>query len=1370
MQEVEFDIKELTKSQLMIWLGQKLLPHSPMYNMAISFRWENLSVDRFRAAFQQLVEQSDAMRTVFVEDGGIPKQKLLAQFPYQVEIIDISSSSDIENELEIIEKERSELVFDMGACLFDAVLIKVSAVDYVWYFNQHHLIIDAWGVTVQFKYLAQFYISNSEQIGTKVPTYAQYIDAIPASKETKPYKNALCYWEERLSTLPQPPTFYGKRNIEQKSQSERILVKLDPSQTLALNKFIEEKEIKGWTPHLTLFNVYATVLFSLIYRITDQENVSIGTPAHNRTTTDLKNTPGLFIELFPILARIHADHSFLDLYKNVQIGTNEFLLYGVPHSSTPETSRSFNVVLNYINASFENFNDITVQTKWIHSGHADPSHHLRLQVYDFDGQGQTLLGFDMNTSIFSESQRKEIPEIFNTLLDNFIADRYQAIRRPSIIAKGIQTKKASLTSEFTNTISSLQNNLSSSDALIMDEVVMSYKTLNEHVNQLANYLNNNGVVKGDRIAILLERSPEFIICVLAILRLGATFIPIPVNQPQGRIMGILDNANPRLCLTKSGYKAGSAKVIHLDKESAFISNMSKEIQAVEIHANDLAYIMYTSGSTGLPKGVKISHRALNHYLNSASTLYKADANTIMPLFTSVGFDLTITSVFLPLINGGAINIYQEPEEGPDLAILDVIKDNKVNCIKLTPSHIKMIDETHLKNSILRTVIVGGENFEVTVAKFLHNAIGNGVKIYNEYGPTEFTVGCMVHQYVKEDEEKVSVPIGKAFPETTLHILDEYLNRVQSGSAGELYLEGKGMASGYLNDEELTASVFIQHPTNTSISLYKTGDIVSRGDDGVISYHGRKDQQVKIRGRRIELSEIESALNGLPAIQQVCVDLKSRVIHYRKEVQNCIKCGLPSNYPDATFDQKGTCNYCLEFENYQQKVEQYFRSPEDLKNLLFSVDSAEKGKYDCLTLLSGGKDSTYVLAKLKEMGLNILAFTLDNGYISKGAMDNVDRIVKSLGVDHVYGTTEAMDAIFVDSLETHCNVCDGCFKTIYTLSAQIAIEKKIPFIITGLSRGQFFETRLTEELFRTEDLDGAKIDQAILDARKAYHQVDDAVKQLMDTSIFDDPETFEKVRFVDFYRYTDVPLSEMLSFLDEQLSWVRPADTGRSTNCLINQAGIYVHKKERGYSNYAFPYSWDVRVGHKTRDASLEEINEVINEEEVHRILNEIGYTGQRKKNQKEEQLIAYYSGSKELSTQEIKRQLSNKLPDYMIPVQYVHVDAFRLTINGKIDKSALPLAPPIRPDLEEEYIAPDSEFEIIVHDIWSDVLGIENIGVHDQLLDIGGDSLSAIRIIARINDELDLELSIRSIFDHTTIHGFAIFLESKIKTLLEEMG
>ena len=341
------------------------------------------------------------------------------------------------------------------------------------------------------------------------------------------------------------------------------------------------------------------------------------------------------------------------------------------------------------------------------------------------------------------------------------------------------------------------------------------------------------------------------------------------------------------------------------------------------------------------------------------------------------------------------------------------------------------------------------------------------------------------------------------------------------------------------------------------------------------------------------------------------------------------------------------------------------------------------------------------------------------------------------------------------------MCNGCFKTIYTLSTKLALEKQIPFIVTGLSRGQFFETRLTEELFWNK-VDISEIDQTILEARKAYHRTTDAVSRLIGTRMFQQDETFEKVQFVDFYRYSDVSLEEMMAYLDAKLPWVRPTDTGRSTNCLINKVGIYTHKKKLGYNNYAFPYSWDVRVGHKTREEALEEINEEIDESEVKQIMSEIGYNDA----DNEETLVMHYAADEDIPKSSLTAYLQKHLPDYMIPVTFIRWEDLPLTPNGKIDKKALIEFTSKHTSSERKIVKPSTEIEERIAEIWSEVLGRSPIGVTDNLLELGGQSLDAIRIIARLNESLYLNFPINAIFEDENIRNLSRRVENYIRTQL----
>jgi acyl carrier protein len=359
----------------------------------------------------------------------------------------------------------------------------------------------------------------------------------------------------------------------------------------------------------------------------------------------------------------------------------------------------------------------------------------------------------------------------------------------------------------------------------------------------------------------------------------------------------------------------------------------------------------------------------------------------------------------------------------------------------------------------------------------------------------------------------------------------------------------------------------------------------------------------------------------------------------------------------------------------------------------------------------------------------------------------------------------MQAIFADSLARHSNVCQGCFKTIYTLGLKEARERGIRYIVTGLSRGQFFETRLTEELFASDRVDVEAIDEAILEARKTYHRADDAVTRSVGTGLFRDDTIFEEVQFVDFYRYCDVGLDEMMAYLAERVPWVRPADTGRSTNCLINDVGIYVHKKERGYHNYALPYSWDVRMGHKTRDAALDELDDDIDPASVARILDEVGYAmPEAGPGPGRARLVAYYVAGQKLNTSALgtsalRTHLAQKLPDALVPAAFVRLDALPMTPNGKVDRAALPAPDAQRPDLEVPFEAPASPTEVQVAAIWSGVLKVQRIGRYDNFLDLGGNSLLAIQVVSRMSQAFQIDVPLRSAFEAPTVATSAALVE-----------
>ncbi len=1372
----------LTQSQFLLWTGQQFNPNTPLYNVPYAFEVSGvIDITIFNRAFQELIFTTDALRTIFETYEGTPQQRILPAYTYELPLIDFSTST--KQDIDQWIQEQSECLFDFSKPLFNTAILKIDTKRYIWFLNVHHLITDAQSSTLLFEKMSEYY--SALKNNTPIPnddhrfSYAKYIDYEIKQRNDSAQTFISDYWKSKVKEITETPVLYGNKKKQSTTLSSRVSISLGKTRSEQLREIAKHPEVRLWTTQMSLFSIFTTLVLILVYRISGQKKIAIGAPIHNRTTPVFKKTVGLFVELFPLIDELSEEDTFYSVLQRVKTEGNSYLKYATTGMSSAETSRSFTTVLNYIHATFPDFDGQPATSTWIHPNHCDPAHHLRCHVYDMDATGVFDIVFDLNQDIFPNTIRQYVPQHFLMVLDAFLTDMSMPIGQPSLVTPeeitaitvpAVSESKASTFTSILDGFEAAVRNYPNSVALQYNKTTLTYTQLNTKVNQLAHYLHEQDLGVYPRIALYLYRSPEYIISILAIMKIGGTFIPIASNQPIARIGFMVNNSDCALLLTEghlqNKLKDISIPVIDLIGIPSIWNTQHDAYSAKPFDATALAYLLYTSGSTGNPKGVLISNKALSNYILWAQTHYNIDHTAIFPLCTSISFDLTITATFLPLISGGTLIVYREPSFGPDISILQVLGEGRVNTIKLTPSHLTLFQDRNTIPSAIRTMIIGGEDFKTHLAKSIQLAFGNEVTIYNEYGPTETTVGCIVSTYNSSKHQQASVPIGRPITGMYAYVLDDFLNIVPQGVIGALYLSGDGLANGYAKLPELTNHKFIANPFVPGTKMYQTGDLVRLNTDGDFEYFGRIDEQVKLRGYRIELSDIESNIIEYPEVDNCAVVLiKDQEFIPETEVINCTKCGLPSNYPNVDFDALGVCHLCNAFKGYKHKAERYFKTESELKRIL-TTPRDHPGTYDCLSLLSGGKDSTYILARLVGMGLKVLAFTLDNGYISEQAKANINRVVKTLRVDHIYGSTAHMNAIFVDSLQRHKNVCDGCFKTIYTLSTKVAFEKQIPFIVTGLSRGQFFETRLTEELFRDEDLDITKIDDTILAARKLYHKESDAVKELLDVSLFEDNTVFETVQFIDFYRYCDVSLEDMLHFLEKQVNWVRPTDTGRSTNCLINQVGIYVHKKQNGYSNYSFPYSWDVRLGHKTRQESLDEINEIINETEVKRIMNEIGYLDTDYSWKTQEQLVGYYTGKSPIPTKDLKVFMAKKVPPYMMPSIFKYIDEIPLTANGKVDKKTLQSLNAVQLNMDTIFTAPRNEIESLVADIWKEVLLIKKVGVFDDFIALGGHSLAAIRVTSRINEALEMDIPLNKIFDLPTISQYAEHIEQIMMELL----
>jgi hypothetical protein len=378
------------------------------------------------------------------------------------------------------------------------------------------------------------------------------------------------------------------------------------------------------------------------------------------------------------------------------------------------------------------------------------------------------------------------------------------------------------------------------------------------------------------------------------------------------------------------------------------------------------------------------------------------------------------------------------------------------------------------------------------------------------------------------------------------------------------------------------------------------------------------------------------------------------------VATCGRCGMAAAHPDAALDEMGVCRPCRLYQEHGPDIDAYFGTVDDFDRLVRDRTGETAAEYDCLLLFSGGKDSTYVLHQLVRLGLRVVTFTFDNGFISAAAMRNVRTIADALGVEAVIAGRADQQAVFAASLREHKSVCPGCFRSLLELGSAIAAQRGIPTIVTGLSRGQIIDERLSW-FHRNDIFDPAEIERQLAAGREVYHHVGGEL----------DATTARSAEVVDYFRYSAVTKREIQGFLRSTPAWTQPQDTGFcSSNCLINDLGIYVHSVARGYHNYETPTRWEVRLGHLDRAAADDELHAKVDVERVRRLLATLGQPDPSEE-RPGARMWVYYVPRRPLPPGRLREYAGRILPEALLPENWAPVSRIPRH-NGAIDRGGLP--------------------------------------------------------------------------------------------------
>jgi amino acid adenylation domain-containing protein len=1072
-------VNELTVSERLIWMGQHLDPDAPLYNMALAFHLAGaVDVGAFREAFGQLIARTDALRTVFVDDGGRPCREILDAAPGGVEFLHLPEPELNDADLDAMLEARTQRVFPLDAPLFDTCLIERRPDRFIWYLNQHHLITDAWSVGVLHRRLAALYgealarragATAVVESNRTYPQFAAYAEHERGLRGSPRLKRALEHWERVGGGALHALRLYGSE-LPGSGRTKRVRVRLDAERAAALRAIASAPPFRALSREQSHFQIFATLLLAWLHRVSASCDVAIGCPWHNRPNAVLRDTAGLLIELFPLRVKMEPSESFASLGAKVAAATMEMMRHVVPGASAAPGARRFDVVLNYITAAnLHDFAGLPSRADWIHSGFGDRDHRVRLQVHDFDLAGDPVIDFDLDEATFGELEREWAVRHFFALFDALVRDPTQTIQSVDLTNREEEATfapagqpmaaPASVVTMFHARARATPEEV----AIIEGDRCVTYRELAIRVEGLAERLRRSGVGPESVVGVSLDRSADLVVAILAVLEAGGAFLPLEPGYPDQRLAFLVADAGARRVITnaprQARVRAWGAEPLVIPTHGSGAALPDPDT-VVEPDAADLAYVLYTSGSTGQPKGVEVTHRALDDYVAWAARTYTDGESLRFALFTSPAFDLTLTSIFTPLVSGGSIVVYPNEPGGGGLLVRRVFEENRVDVVKLTPSHLALVRDLDLGGSRVRRLIVGGEDLKRSSALAVHDAFGGRVEILNEYGPTEATVGCMIHRFDPDADVGDSVPIGRPADNARIHLLDTFGRPCVRGTDGEIWVGGPRVARGYRGRPDLTAAAFVPDPQLPGERLYRTGDFGRWTPKGTLQFLGRRDDQVKVRGARVELGDVESALSRHPEVI-ACAAHVSRP-RVDEPSAGCLRCGLQAAHPEAQLDAEGICAICRRFEADRENVARYFGSLDDLRRILAEARAeAPSGPYDCLMLYSGGKDSTYALCRIVELGARPLVFMFDNGFIS-------DRPRRTSGAWSTRSASSSWSArprrcrdLRREPRAVQQRVQRVLQDDLHAGDAAGRVERGIRHIVTGLSRGQIFETRLAD---------------------------------------------------------------------------------------------------------------------------------------------------------------------------------------------------------------------------------------------------------------------------------------------------------------------
>ena len=867
---------------------------SRSYNESVSLHLSGRSDQQvlFRAC-QDVVNRHESLRSSFSSDG----LHVFIQRGVDLKIFfqDLSDQSHDEQQrfMDDFKNEEAQTSFDLlNGPLFKVALFKLDEDQQYLTLCAHHIICDGWSLGILLMEVSKFYSAYITgfkiQLG-KAPLFSEYAIEQLKFSESEEYHRIERYWIDLYkNSIPvlSVPTDFPRPDLRTYC-SRREDFKMEHGMVAAIKKLGAQSGCSFVTTLLSLFKLY-------LHRLSNQDDIIVGLPAAGQSVTGNYGLVGHCVNLLPLRSTIEKEDSFLQFLQNQQrvvldaFDHQQFTFSSLLQklqitrnaSTIPLVPIVFNVDLGLDNdVVFEGLQHALI---------SNPRAYETFEIFvNASGSEQAMtLEWSFNTQLFKSSTISKMMRGFEDLIRSIVqnpAIRLQEIKIQNIFEpdqKYLQTNNTDCYYPKERPLQWLFNKkakeYSGNVAVYSDGHSMTYQELNETANQLADVLLQYGVQTGDIIGLAAERSHKMVIALLAIVKSGAAYVPLDPEYPKDRIEFMLQDSSPKILLISkkySGIYQSNVKEIIIEDIWPELKHYSKKDAPVEVQGNDLVYLLYTSGSTGQPKGVKVAHHNLHNLLLSIQKSIGIHPNDKMLGLTTLSFDISAVEIYLPLISGASIAIIPGETAKNGNLLLKSIKKIRPTIMQATPATWQMLLEAGWDTDVLlKTICSGGEALALDLANKLNKRCTN---LYNLYGPTETTIYSTLKKVSGGDR---IITIGQPIDNTQVHILDEGMVPVAQNFIGEIYIAGDGVSKGYFMRSDLTLLRFVDNPFSqvAGDKMYRTGDLGRLLPNGEIQCLGRADHQIKIRGYRIEPGEIEHCL-----MQQK--DIKASVVVAREDL-------------------------------------------------------------------------------------------------------------------------------------------------------------------------------------------------------------------------------------------------------------------------------------------------------------------------------------------------------------------------------------------------------------------------------------------------------------------------------------------------------